>query len=282
MSMIFTKSNNIPKKALSSGIFACLVLWMVVSVNVTQANDITADNVVRLVNDARKDADTKPLTESPMLQSAAEAKTKDMISNDYFAHISPTGKTPWDFITQAGYDYRFAGENLAINFTDAKDQQAAWMASPLHRENILNSDYQEIGVAVGHGVINGHDTTVTVQEFGTQMAFALQQATANSKTSSNIAAIAGVAANKEEIPNQIAAPQSVSKPAPTIEISSLSQSVYSQIMTGEIFKNNRLTLAGWVGVFVFAITLTAFDVVALIYKKHKQVLILHDWDNNQL
>ena len=55
------------------------------------------------------------LAKSDMLQEAAEKKAQDMIENNYFAHTSPQGKTPWHWVEESGYDYRYAGENLAIN-----------------------------------------------------------------------------------------------------------------------------------------------------------------------
>ena len=61
-------------------------------------------------------------------------KAQDMATLGYFAHVSPDGKTPWYWIEKVGYDYQYAGENLAINFSDSKDVTNAWMASPLHKE----------------------------------------------------------------------------------------------------------------------------------------------------
>ena len=89
-----------------------------------------------------------------------------MIKNDYFAHTSPAGINPWFWYEKDGYDYKYAGENLAINFLKAEDQHKAWMASPTHRKNILNDKYQEIGVAVDAGKINGQMAIIAVQEFG--------------------------------------------------------------------------------------------------------------------
>ena len=82
----------------------------------------------------------------------------------------PAGKDPWYWIKQSGYAYKAAGENLAINFTDAKEQQSAWMKSQTHRDNILNAQYQETGVAVIEGKIKGKNALVTVQLFGTPLA----------------------------------------------------------------------------------------------------------------
>jgi hypothetical protein len=89
-----------------------------------------------------------------------------MFSNNYWAHFSPQGKSPWDFIVGAGYTYTLAGENLAKNFNDSVGVVDAWMNSPSHRENLLKPGYKEIGFAVVNGTLNGEETTLVVQMFG--------------------------------------------------------------------------------------------------------------------
>lgn len=130
------------------------------------ASEITPDKVVSLVNDARLANKVGVLVKDETLMRAAQMKADDMFSKGYFAHTSPQGKTPWVWFEKAGYEYAYAGENLAIHFTQAEDQQRAWMESPTHRKNILNPEYREIGVAVRSGVLEGKNTIVTVQEFG--------------------------------------------------------------------------------------------------------------------
>jgi hypothetical protein len=131
---------------------------------------ITPTEVVTLVNQERSDAGLTPLTESALLDMAAQAKADDMASQHYFSHTSPDGVTPWDWFWLAKYEYRYAGENLAIHFHDAASEERAWMESRKHCENILSPKYQEIGVAVRKMIFDGKETTVAVQMFGTQMA----------------------------------------------------------------------------------------------------------------
>jgi len=71
-----------------------------------------------------------------------------------------------DFIKSSGYTYALAGENLAKNFTDSGGVVNAWMASPTHRDNILKSGYRDVGFAIVNGVLNGEETTLVVQMFG--------------------------------------------------------------------------------------------------------------------
>jgi hypothetical protein len=131
------------------------------------AKEINIANVLELVNEARQKNGVATLDENQKLDKIAADKLEDMVKNNYFAHTSPKGVNPWFWYEKNSYDYKYAGENLAINFMRAEDQQDAWMKSPTHRKNILNPNYQEIGVAVGAGEVNGQLGIIAVQEFGT-------------------------------------------------------------------------------------------------------------------
>lgn len=126
-------------------------------------------DVITLANNSRAKATLTPLSENAKLREAAKSKADDMIKNDYFAHTSPKGVEPWYWIKQAGYQYKAAGENLAINYTDAREQHEAWMKSETHRANIMSTRYQDIGVAVVKGKIDGKESVVTVEFFGTPL-----------------------------------------------------------------------------------------------------------------
>jgi hypothetical protein len=132
------------------------------------ATDITVDKIVQLVNEQRAKNNLDPLTVSTELSTAATAKAADMFKNNYWAHVSPTGTTPWQFITGSGYKYIYAGENLAKNFNASQEVVDAWMNSPTHRANLLKPEYKEIGMAVVNGKLQGDETTLVVQEFGSR------------------------------------------------------------------------------------------------------------------
>jgi hypothetical protein len=106
----------------------------------------------------------------PLLQAAAQQKADDMASKGYFAHTSPQGLTPWYWFERVGYNFDYAGENLAVNFSDSQDVTTAWMNSPEHRANILSTDFTQIGIATAQGVYEGQATTFVVEEFGTPAA----------------------------------------------------------------------------------------------------------------
>jgi uncharacterized protein YkwD len=123
--------------------------------------------VVQLTNQERADNEAGPLQRNSVLDVAATLKAEDMAKNEYFSHFSPTDVSPWHWFDQAGYVYAHAGENLAIHFTDSSEVVEAWMKSPLHRKNIINGVYTEIGVGTAKGKFEGYDTVYVVQLFGT-------------------------------------------------------------------------------------------------------------------
>jgi uncharacterized protein YkwD len=130
------------------------------------ATDISVDKLFQLTNTQRINHGLNPLTYNQQLSQAAAAKAQDMFGKNYWAHFGPSGETPWNFILSSGYKYEYAGENLAKNFLFSDGVVDAWMNSPSHRENILRSQYTDVGYAVVNGTLNGEETTLVVQMFG--------------------------------------------------------------------------------------------------------------------
>ena len=133
------------------------------------ATDISISKLFNLTNDERTKLNLPTLQMNTQLASAAQKKAEDMFKKDYWAHFGPNGGSPWDFIKQSGYQYEFAGENLAKNFLFSKNVVDAWMDSPSHKENIVKKEYTEVGYAVVNGMLNGEETTLVVQMFGTPL-----------------------------------------------------------------------------------------------------------------
>lgn len=131
---------------------------------------ITTETVISQTNASRAENQIPALAANQLLTRAAQNKANDMLARQYFAHNTPDGATPWTFIKDVGYSYVTAGENLAIDFSEAESVQAAWMNSPGHRANILNKSFQEIGIGIAKGTFDGHDTIIVVQMFGTPIA----------------------------------------------------------------------------------------------------------------
>lgn len=131
------------------------------------ASNITPMQVIEQTNQKRVALGMAPIKMNDRLNQAALAKAQDMFNKQYWSHNSPDGKNPWFFIKNARYDYVLAGENLARDFATTPEMMAAWMASPTHKANIINPKYEEIGIAVVDGVLDGFETTLVVQMFGT-------------------------------------------------------------------------------------------------------------------
>ncbi len=143
------------------------------SVNLPQGNvlgyasNINIQQIIEGTNKERAAQGLVTLTYNTLLAEAAAGKARDMFTDQYWAHTSPSGKEPWDFIKSVNYNYKVAGENLARDFDSTPPMMAAWMNSPTHKANIMNPRYRDIGLAVVDGNLNGVETTLVVQMFGT-------------------------------------------------------------------------------------------------------------------
>ncbi len=130
------------------------------------ATSINQQTIITLTNQQRLANGIGAVAENSLLDQAAAKKAADMFASNYWAHVSPSGTTPWFFFDQVGYKYFYAGENLARDFDSSTGVIAGWMNSPSHRDNLLSANYTEMGVAVVNGFMLGHDTTLVVQLFG--------------------------------------------------------------------------------------------------------------------
>lgn len=135
--------------------------------------------LVALTNQDRAIQGLAGVTQDALLDKAAQAAAEDMAVNGYFAHISPDGKDPWYWLNQAGYTYSYAGENLAVNFTDSTNVESAWMESPTHRANIVKREYTHVGFGTANGMYEGKETTFVVEFFAAPAATEVAVATTN-------------------------------------------------------------------------------------------------------
>ncbi len=131
---------------------------------------IDANALVDETNQQRVNYGLPPLAVSPLLTAAAQDKANNMVQDNYFAHTSPTGVTPWYWFGKVGYAFSVAGENLAVDFTDSQAVTNAWMNSPDHRANILDGQYTQIGIATAQGTYDGKPAIYVAEEFGTPAA----------------------------------------------------------------------------------------------------------------
>jgi len=130
---------------------------------------LSQELIIQEVNPVRKDQGFLDLEINEKLTQAAQLKAEDMIKRNYFSHTGPEGETPWIWLDQAGYNYAIAGENLAMDVNDPKVLVRAWLDSPAHAKNILNSHFADIGIGIAKGEISGRATIVVVMFLGREM-----------------------------------------------------------------------------------------------------------------
>lgn len=141
---------------------------------------ITSQGLLAATNQVRMSYGTQELELNETLSQAAQLKAEDMFRQQYWAHTAPDGTEPWQWFDKAGYAYSDAGENLAKNFMSSQSVVSAWMNSLTHRDNVLDSDYTQVGFSTVGGVLDGKQTQITVALY----AKPAEQAVAGATTSS--------------------------------------------------------------------------------------------------
>ena len=170
---------------------------------------ITVDGLFAGTNQQRSSNGHSALALNSQLNSAAQAKANDMVTRDYWSHNTPDGKTPWTFITAAGYTYQAAGENLAYGFSTSDDVITGWMNSAEHRANILSNSFYDVGFGIATSsnfVGTGPETVVVAM-------YAAPQQT----NSVNISFTVGSPSTQNEVSTAVpaAAAPAASPPTPT-------------------------------------------------------------------
>lgn len=222
------------------------------------ASQISPSEIVRLTNLKRAESGLGSLRFDSQLSAAAAQKAADMFAKNYWAHTSPTGTPPWYFISQSGYVYRYAGENLARDFADPVSVVNAWMNSPTHRENLLSNRYSDIGVAVIDGSLGGRDTTLVVQMFGTRT---------SSGTTAQVSGVSAktLAKSPVVVPTATPVPTIIVSPSPAPESSTASPIIartsQPPISPFDLSRAVSLTILGIISVVLLA------DVIVVNQKK---------------
>ena len=129
---------------------------------------LTPANIVWYTNQYRIQHHLPTLTQRKALNESAKAKTTNMLLYQYFDHTQPGSTIGFDhFIDDQNYTFIKVGENLAMgDFSTSKEVVDAWMKSPTHRANILDTTYTEIGVSIQEGTIKGKQVVMITQHFG--------------------------------------------------------------------------------------------------------------------
>jgi uncharacterized protein YkwD len=107
--------------------------------------------LLTLVNAERQRVGVAPLRLNDKLTAAAQRHAQDMATNRNLSHQGSDGSTMRSRIDDTGYDWMAIGENVAMGQTSPEAVMQSWMNSAGHRRNILNPDFQELGVGYAEG-----------------------------------------------------------------------------------------------------------------------------------
>jgi len=215
-----------------------------------EASSITPENIIALTNQERLGYGLNTLSTNAQLSAAALAKANDMFEKQYWDHFGPNGESPWQFIRAAGYNYVYAGENLAKGFRTAEGVHEAWMASPTHKANIVSGNYKDIGVAVVEGELLGKQTTLVVQLFAAPINAISSLEKINSQSSKP--AVEAYAQANEQVQ---------ALPTPTPSVKTEAQEVTTVI--------SPLTITKTISAVIFAVLIFALIADLYIIRKKK-------------
>lgn len=132
------------------------------------ATSVSSQQLLQETNRRRAAAQAGKLSVNDQLTRAAQAKAQDMAAKNYWSHNTPDGRAPWVFINRAGYEYQKAGENLAYGFDSSSQVVAGWMNSKSHRQNMLDTAYQDVGFGFADNANfdNNGPATIVVAMYG--------------------------------------------------------------------------------------------------------------------
>ena len=117
-----------------------------VTIHVVSQEILFASEVVRLVNIERAAAGLDPLTENAVLDQAATIRSSELIT--VFSHTRPDDRHWSTVLGEVGFNYQYAGENIARGQLTPEEVVAGWMNSEGHRKNILGENFHQIGVGL--------------------------------------------------------------------------------------------------------------------------------------
>ena len=240
------------------------------------ATNTSVSSLVEETNTQRTGAGLPALSLNNKLNQAAQAKAEDMAARNYWSHNTPEGNPPWMFFSNAGYDYKAAGENLAYGFDTSNTTVVAWMNSPGHRANIMNTTYTEVGFGIVN-VENYQDTgpqTVVVAMYGTPQVASAAAAAPTAKPQSKPAPTPAPAQAQEQ-PKPVAEQPASGTPAQ--EIAQNPDIVVASELLNEIAPESKSvariqlltdTVTPWT---IFAITALATVAIFVVFLRHSLV-----------
>jgi uncharacterized protein YkwD len=129
--------------------------------------DTFDQQILDLVNQERAKVGADPLSINEQLDQAADLHSQDQANMNKMDHTGSNGSELGDRIQGEGYQFSTAAENIAYGYEDAEAVVAGWVGSPGHYENMVNPDFEEIGIGYG---ASGDGTAYWTQDFGAEMA----------------------------------------------------------------------------------------------------------------
>lgn len=138
-------------------LLASLLLFSFVAYG-ADSNEITSENVLRIMNEYRAQEMLPPLALERRLTAAADDRMRHMEEESYWSHTSPDGVSPFTWVKVRAYQFSKVGENLANGFETARVLVESWMESPGHRANIMGADFQDVGISIIDGSTQGPAT----------------------------------------------------------------------------------------------------------------------------
>ena len=163
---IFAQINNLAASSLTSASFVGATSTSQTGISTTPENLDFVNRVIELTNVERSKLGLPALKVNPNLDTAAQNHSRNMADQDFFSHTGKDGSSPTNRVQSIGYN-GVAGENIAAGSATPEDVLAQWMNSPGHRANILNADYQEIGV--GYYFLANDTGSVNYNRYWTQV-----------------------------------------------------------------------------------------------------------------
>lgn len=117
--------------------------------------DTNEEIILKLINEARKKSGLNALVMDDSLLKVARLKSQDMVTKGYFSHSSPTYGTPFEMMKKYSISYKVAGENIAGN-PSLENAVNSWLNSNTHKENILSTSYNLVGIGVSKSDVYGY------------------------------------------------------------------------------------------------------------------------------
>ncbi|HEX8762274.1 MAG TPA: CAP domain-containing protein [Candidatus Saccharimonadales bacterium] len=257
-------------------------VWEMRSNVLGYATNVSTTSLLQETNIQRTNGGYAALSLNDRLNSAAQEKANDMATRDYWSHVTPEGRQPWQFISAAGYDFTYAGENLAYGFASSADAVTGWMNSASHKANILNANYADVGFGIANatnyqGV--GEQTIIVAMYGAPQKLTAVAPATASVPASSRPTPTPALVNTTTDVPPSppvpvaptTAAPVSNDQAAPVTTTSTKSPSITSgnELSSRNVSRFDILATgnAGWAG--LTASVLITIAAISLVYRHGK-------------